>query len=351
MRDFDGLASLKATLYPALRCWILLAIGLFSSSFALAQSAPAKAGATAASSSGGDFSIETEMLTYSALESNSEAVACDVAAYVNKTSANFSNPPAGTVCSVNAGNTAATVLILPFDRSEFSDFQIWRADMAAMSQLRTRAEVSFQCPKGARTRGATASTAGSIAASLSPYGAMAETALGMMATEESATSVVGTIQDQALMDGVARQLRSLRVKVLMPSAYTSFGFIADDEAHSPFMTNLDKLIDARACLADLAATDDAKDKAGQNRDGQGKEENARIEREVNRSVGQERRAKRPEKFAAPEGNQKSCQTADKREQGAFRQKLADQAKTAGTKRRAQGELFFAFGRLGKQEIR
>jgi hypothetical protein len=91
---------------------------------------------------------------------------------------------------------------------------------------------------------------------------MAETALGMMATEESATSVVGTIQDQALMDGVARQLRSLHVKVLMPSAYTSFGFIADDEAHSPFMTNLDKLIDARTCLADLAATEDTKDKAG-----------------------------------------------------------------------------------------
>lgn len=262
MRNFDSLASLKATLCPVLRCWPFLAIGLFSSSFALAQSTPAKAGAASASPSGGDFSIETEMLTYSALESNSEAVACDVAAYVNKTSANFSNPPAGTVCSVNGGNTAATVLIFPFDRSEFSDFQIWRADMAAMSQLRTRAEVSFQCPKGARTRGAAASTAGSIAASLSPYGAMAETALGMMATEESATSVIGTIQDQALMDGVARQLRSLRVKVLMPSAYTSFGFIADDEAHSPFMTNLDKLIDARGCLADLAAAEDTKDKAG-----------------------------------------------------------------------------------------
>lgn len=250
------------TQYPAICFWTFLAIGLPAANWALAQSAPAKAGATSASPSGGDFSIETEMLTYSALESNSEAVACDVAAYVNKTSANFSSPPAGTVCSVNAGTAAATVLILPFDRNEFSDFQIWRADMAAMSQLRTRAEVSYQCPKGARTRGATASTAGSIAASLTPYGAMAETALGMMATEESATSVVGTIQDQALMDGVARQLRSLRVKVLMPSVYTSFGFIADDEAHSPFMTNLDKLIDARACLADLAATDDNKDKAG-----------------------------------------------------------------------------------------
>jgi len=262
MRNIDAFARSRNNLFPALRCWVVLATGLLLPGCALAQSAPAKA--PAASSSPGDFSIETEMLTYSALESNSEAVACDVAAYLNKTSANFTNPPFGTVCSVNAGATSAKVLIYPFDRTEFNDFQIWRADMATMAQMRDRAKASYQCPKGASARGATAaaSTAGSIAASLSPYGAMAETALSIMSTAESATSVVGTIQDQAFMDGVARQLRSLHVQVLMPSAYTPFGFIADDEAHSPFMTNLDKLIDARTCLAEAAVNDENKDKAG-----------------------------------------------------------------------------------------
>jgi hypothetical protein len=88
----------------------------------------------------------------------------------------------------------------------------------------------------------------------------------MMAKEESASSVVGTIEDQAFMDGVARQLRSLRVHVLMPSAYTSYGFIADDQAHSPFMNNLNKLIAVRACLADVEASSGSKDKADVNQD-------------------------------------------------------------------------------------
>lgn len=266
MKDFDVFGVKKDPAFPALPCVIALAICLLSASCVRAQSAPAKSGTSAATPA--DFSIETEMLTYRALESNSEAIACDIAAYFNKTSANFTNPPAGSVCSVNAGSTTDTVLILPFDRNEFADFQTWRADMATMSQLESRAEASFQCPKTAQRRAAssTASTAASAAASVTPYGALAQTALTMMAKEESASSVVGTIEDQAFMDGVARQLRSLQVHVLMPSAYTSYGFIADDEARSPFMNNLNKLIATRACLADLEAGSGTKDKADATQD-------------------------------------------------------------------------------------
>lgn len=259
MKVFEGRSVPTQTMFRPLRFCVVLAICLLSAGCILAQSAPAKSGSTAATPS--DFSIETEMLTYRALESNSEAIACDIAAYFNKTSANFNSPPAGSVCTVNGGSSTDTVLILPFDRNEFSDFQTWRADMATMSQLENRAEASYQCPKNAQTRAAssTASTAASAAANITPYGAMAQTALTMMAREESASSVVGTIEDQAFMDGVARQLRSLRVHVLMPSAYTSYGFIADDAAHSPFMNNLNKLIAVRACLADLDAKPDTKD--------------------------------------------------------------------------------------------
>jgi hypothetical protein len=199
------------------------------------------------------------MLTYSALESNSEAIACDVAAYLNNTSVNFTNPPAGSVCNVNAGATTATVVILPFDRNEFSDFEIWRSDMVTISQLRDRAKATYQCPKTAASRTSTAPT---MLASISPYGALAETALSMMSTDQSSAPVVGTIQDQAFIDGVARELRTLKVRVMMPSNYTSYGLVALDQSHSPFMTNLSKLIDARACLADLGASDANKDKTG-----------------------------------------------------------------------------------------
>src|ERR1039457_4247640 len=77
------------------------------------------------------FSIESEMLTYRALESDSEAVACDIAAYLNGGAADFNSPPSGQVCTVNAGsaNTKAGVVIVPFDRNVFDDFHLWRADM------------------------------------------------------------------------------------------------------------------------------------------------------------------------------------------------------------------------------
>src|ERR1022692_1429732 len=53
--------------------------------------------------------IETEMLTYRAVESNSEAVACDIVAFLHGGTANFTNPPAGSVCEVKAGTRAAKV--------------------------------------------------------------------------------------------------------------------------------------------------------------------------------------------------------------------------------------------------
>jgi hypothetical protein len=258
MNKFDGIPRAKETAFQALRCSVVLVFGVLATGCVLAQSGPGKAAAGDPSSPG--FSIETEMLTYSALESNSEAIACDIAAYLNNTSVNFTSPPAGSVCNINAGATTATVVILPFDRNEFSDFEIWRSDMVTISQLRDRAKATYQCPKTAASRTATA--APTMLASLSPYGALAETALGMMAKDQTSTPVVGTIQDQAFMDGVARELRALKVRVMMPSNYTSYGLVALDQLHSPFMTNLGKLIDARACLADLGASDANKDKTG-----------------------------------------------------------------------------------------
>jgi hypothetical protein len=257
MRTIDSLAMRARNLSLARNGLMGIALVALSFGALRAQSTPAKTGATDKSSPAVGFSIETEMLTYRALESNSEAVACDVAAYLNGVSASFGSPPAGSVCNVNAGATKATVVILPFDRSEFADFQMWRADMAAMTQLRNRAKASYMCPENDSTRSLAAT-----AASLSPYGALAETALAMMATDESNSSVVGTIQDQAFMDDVGRELRSLRVPVLMPAAYTPYSLAPADEKSSPFMVSLDHLIDARACLSDLEVNGDPKQKDG-----------------------------------------------------------------------------------------
>jgi len=204
------------------------------------------------------FSIESEMLTYRALESNSEAVACDIAAYLNGGSANFTDLPAGSICTVKGGaNTRAGVIIFPFDQSQFAEFRMWRADMQIMSELRTRAQTF--CPAPAQSKFTSRGLASS-AADLTPIGpalSAAQGILGLMASETSTTAVAGTIQDQALMDGVARELRSLSVPVLMPATYAPDSLTPINVSRSPFLTGLQKLFQTRKCLVDLGDKGDA----------------------------------------------------------------------------------------------
>jgi hypothetical protein len=89
---------------------------------------------------------------------------------------------------------------------------------------------------------------------------MAQTALAVLASDESTSAVGGNIQDQAFMDGVARQLRSLRVAVVMPSAYAPFSLDPLDETRSPFLAGVNKLQDARTCLSGLLAKPDTQNK-------------------------------------------------------------------------------------------
>src|ERR1022692_3451713 len=113
---------------------ILSLIGTLGSTGLLAQTAASKpAGGSSGGASG--FSIETEMLTYRALESNGEAVACDVAAYLYNTKTDFKDLPSGKICNVGgSGPSNIGVIVLPFDRSVFADFQIWRSDMQSMAE-------------------------------------------------------------------------------------------------------------------------------------------------------------------------------------------------------------------------
>jgi hypothetical protein len=80
--------------------------------------------------------------------------------------------------------------------------------------------------------------------------------LGLFASDHAASPVGGTIQDQAMMDNVGRELRVASVPVMMPSVYTPFALSSIDPARSPFATSLDKLFHTRDCLvAAKGATD------------------------------------------------------------------------------------------------
>ena len=258
----DRLSTIERSIVLLRGFVIALAFGTLLLGRLQAQTAPPKGSANSSPPDGG-FSIESEMLTYRALQSNSEAIACDVAAYLNGATASFVNPPVGSVCDVRAGTTKAGVVLLPFDTSEFADFQVWRADMATMNRLQRRAEVDCPTEPVTVSRGSTksAASAASDVVSMSPAGPavdLAQSVLAMMASEESISQVGGTVQDQAFMDGVSRELHALSVTVLMPVAYTPYSLAVLDESNSPFLASLARTITARGCLADLVTKDDTK---------------------------------------------------------------------------------------------
>jgi hypothetical protein len=243
----------------------------------LAQAAKPAAASSSGGSSGTGFSIETEMLTYRALETNSEAIACDVAAFLRGTTADFKNPSPGVACNISgmaAGMGAKSgVIILPFDRSVYGDFQLWRSDMQTMAEFERRgaaacaAEASGPGAPGApRGRGLTSSASSASSgltgamAALTPAGSALSTAsgvLGLFASTHDAAPVGGTIEDQAFMDNVSRALRGLGVFVLMPSIYTPYGLTSIDAARSPFLTALDAVLHTRDCLVASKGAEDS----------------------------------------------------------------------------------------------
>jgi hypothetical protein len=238
----------------------------------LALNAQAAAAAAPAASAKGDtasaaagFSIETEMLTYRSLESNSEAIACDIMGYLNnvKVFPKSGTPPpkkpvrgapVAPLCNVPSTNSAnVSLMLMPFDKTQLADFEIWRADMATMARLQHKAE-AFDCPRGSQTKAGTtvATAAASSVLSMSPAGpplALASSVAELLASQESTTSVGGTIQDQAFMDAVARELGALGVPVMMPSAYAPGSLAALDAATSPFLASLERTLAIGGCLA------------------------------------------------------------------------------------------------------
>jgi hypothetical protein len=155
------------------------------------------------------------MLTYRALESNSEAIACDVTAFLNGTSPNFTSPPAGTVCDVKAGSHNVSIVLLPFDKSTFADFQLWRADMATMDRLQRKA-AAFDCPPGAQSKAAV--SAASSALMLTPAGPMlnaAQGVLGLLASEEVPDTATFSARRFALVAASWAPTRYLRPPVTL----------------------------------------------------------------------------------------------------------------------------------------
>jgi len=200
------------------------------------------------------------MLTYRALESNSVAVACDVAGYLRGASVDFNAQTPGE-CALNGASTAtASVIVAPFDSSAFENFRVWRSEMMLMRELHDRAQPL--CPEAGRGL-AKQLAQSALSAAIPGGGSLLSLAQGLLgigaANPGTVTPVGGTIQDQAFMDAVARQLHRLHIVVLMPSTYAPFDISAPAAQESPFVSGVMQLLDLRACLVRQEAGDLAKD--------------------------------------------------------------------------------------------
>jgi hypothetical protein len=237
------------------------------------QNQQPKPSGSAGSASSPGFSIESEMLTYRALESNSDAIACEIAYLLagqrlTRESWKMSSESTGKRCDNPGSDPGQKVVILPFDSNVVSDFAIWRSDMATIAEMLDRSSKVCSAsgqpvsqPQSSENSNQTptekgAASAGAFVPSLNPWLAAASSALGLFTSDYSTAPVSGTIEDQAFIDNVGRDLRVLNVTVFSPSVYSPNSLSPIDSSQSPFLTRLTALLNVHDCLVKIKGKDD-----------------------------------------------------------------------------------------------
>jgi hypothetical protein len=182
------------------------------------------------------FAIESEMLTYTAMDTEVTALTCGIGRNVGAADAGcnpqaITGPPVGVVV-VTSGSSA------------LSEFQLWRTDISTMDILTERA--NHYCPQAA-SRAAT--TLGGTIMSMFPESQAAEFAASLLSATAEASPLEGNILDRTLVNDAAGHLRSLGLDVVIPDNYMPYSLTAIDVNHSPFLSKYSTLIKARACVA------------------------------------------------------------------------------------------------------
>lgn len=207
-------------------------------------STPPQSGATAENPTG--FAIESEMLTYTAMDSEGTALACGIGRNVGAADAGcnpqvINGPPVG-------------VVVVTADSSALSEFQLWRTDISTMDMLTVRA--NHYCPQGGAERAAAAKTtlSGTIM-SMFPESQAVEFAASLLSATAETKPLEGNILDRTLVDDVAGHLRALGIDVVIPDNYMPYSLAAIDVVHSPFLSKYAALIKARGCVVPAVRVD------------------------------------------------------------------------------------------------
>ena len=183
------------------------------------------------------FAIESEMLTYTAMDSEAAALTCGIGRNLGAADSScnpqaITGPPVGVVV-VSGGSSA------------LSEFQLWRTDISTMDMLTLRA--NHYCAPGAATRAAT--TLSGTILSMFPESQAASFAASLLSATAETSPLEGNILDRTLVNNVAGHLRALGLDVVIPDSYMPYSLTTIDANHSPFLTKYVALIKARSCVA------------------------------------------------------------------------------------------------------
>ena len=219
--------------------------GSAQSSKGSASSSTTPPGGNASTANPEGFAIESEMLTYTAMDSEATALSCGIGRNVGAADSGcnpqaISGPPVG-------------VVVIAGDSSALSEFQLWRTDVSTMDMLTLRA--NHYCAPGAGTRAAT--TLGGTIMSMFPESQAAEFAASLLSATAETKPLEGNILDQTLVDDVAGHLRALGIDVVIPDNYMPYSLTAIDANHSPFLNKYVALIKSRDCVAPKGNADAA----------------------------------------------------------------------------------------------
>ncbi|MGH9599047.1 MAG: hypothetical protein ACRD27_04240, partial [Terracidiphilus sp.] len=198
------------------------------------------------------------MLTYRALESNSDAIACEVASLLAGIPVHFTTHDSASRCDVAVDRPGVKVVILPLGSTAVSDFAAWRSDMQTMAEMVAQSASACSgtvaAETGENSKGTPPQVSHTMGAEGGVFGLMPQAGavsavsqlVGLFASGRSVSPVGGTIEDQALIDDVGLDLRVLDVNVLSPSLYVPGALAPIDASHSPFLQELNSLLKVRA---------------------------------------------------------------------------------------------------------
>jgi hypothetical protein len=203
------------------------------------------------------YSVEGDILGYKALQSDGEAIACDVAgALAVAPNTPISPNGAGTqtaACKPSVSLSDTQILVLSSTDQTLANYQMWRVALLMIDSLQKQA--TRLIPPSAAPEPSTASFAATEAA-VSTTLTLIQTVLSFFVSNEAVVGIQGTPQDVAIIDATTRQLRAMGAKVVVPTLYSPLGFSGLNYSKSPFLSKLNDLETTRGQLA-AALTDKA----------------------------------------------------------------------------------------------